>query len=350
MPDPVARPEKTPLIDVGIAARVASKLAAPGPLDRSYLLDGLEESISALVAEAEPLIAEQTGFAPPQPAVPVVLSRADWSVANIESMTALISPLLDRVSKRMGDRSVPLLMQLGYRAGLGAQLGAVLGFLSQRVLGQYDILKSHQNQVWFVGPNIVATEHRLGFVPRDFRLWIALHELTHRCQFEGNQWVRDHFLGLTGEMLESLDVDARTVLDRMLKSLKGGGDSEPMMIKLLNPAQLEIFNKLQAFMSVIEGHGNFVMDRVAEQTIPTARRMRAQLAGGAPSGPMAKLVGKLLGLDLKRAQYEQGQNFFNAVFAATGQSGVSSVFESAQALPTLEEVRAPELWLRRVAA
>jgi coenzyme F420 biosynthesis associated uncharacterized protein len=338
----------TDLVDVRVAARFAARFAAPGPLDRSYLLDGLDSSFVNLVGEAEPLIAEQTGFAPSRPAVPRVLSRAEWATSNIQSMLTLIDPLLDKVEKRIQEHRSPPAMRLAYRSALGAQIGSVLGFLSQRVLGQYDVLMGHEDEVWFVGPNIVVTERRFGFVPRDFRLWVALHELTHRFQFEANPWVRDYFLTSVNELLNAMEVDPRNLLERMVEALKRGNGSSALAVRLLSPEQIELFNRLQAFMSVIEGHANFVMDRVAEDRIPSQPRMRKELDGASPGGLLGKLIGKVLGLDLKKAQYREGQKFFNEVFEAGGLDAVRTCFNSSETLPTLDEVKAPEQWLQRI--
>lgn len=328
--------------------------AQPGSLDRSYLLEGLQESFEALTREAEPLIAEESGFISPHAAVPRVLGRQEWASNNVDSMLGLMSPLLGKFQQRLDDAPASPGAKFAYKAALGAQLGTVLGFLSQRVLGQYDIAMAHQNQVWFVGPNIVTMERRFGFLPRDFRLWIVLHELTHRSQFEANPWVRPHFLGMVNEMLQSMDMDAKTVADRMMSSFKstpkGSEDGAPMVFRMLEPAQMEIFNRLQAFMSVIEGHGNFVMDRVGEGRIPSQPRMSRALRGGGTVGsPLARLLAKVLGFELKKAQYVQGQLFFDAVYATAGSAGVKTVFDSVEALPTLEEVKSPERWLSRVA-
>ncbi len=305
------------LVDESIASRFAAMFAQPGSLDKSYLLDGLQESFEELTREAEPLIAEESGFESPHPAVARVLNRQDWATANVTSMLELMSPLLNKMQAKFDDANAFPGAKYAYKAALGAQLGTVLGFLSQRVLGQYDILVGHQNQVWFVGPNIVMMERRFGFLPRDFRLWIVLHEMTHRSQFEANPRLKD--------------------------------DTTPLVMRVLQPEQLEIFNRLQAFMSVIEGHGNFVMDRVGEGRIPSQPRMSQALRGGSSVGtPMAKLMAKVLGFELKKAQYVQGQLFFDAVYASAGSAGVKAVFHSAEAMPTLEEVKSPERWLSRV--
>ncbi|MCA1840460.1 MAG: zinc-dependent metalloprotease [Actinomycetota bacterium] len=336
------------LIDVAFAAKVAARFASQGPLDQSYLLDDLDADLSRLVAEAEPLIEAETGFVTGSPAVANVLSRSEWAAANVDSMLVLMAPLLEKVDAKVSSSPIGSVVKLAYRPALGAQMGTVLGFLSQRVLGQYDLLLGRHDHVWFVGPNMVLMERRFGFVPRDFRLWVVLHELTHRAQFEGNPWVRQYFIDSVSDLLSSLDMDAGTLLDRLIQALKSGEGSQPFGLRMLSEEQRAKFNDMQAFMSVIEGHGNFIMDSIAERIIPTQPRMRRVLRGGASSsGVMAKLIGKLLGLEMKRAQYEDGQRFFDKLLASAGQEAVNKVFTSAEYLPSLDEVKRPELWVKR---
>ncbi|MGH2770936.1 MAG: zinc-dependent metalloprotease, partial [Actinomycetota bacterium] len=231
-----------------------------------------------------------------------------------------------------------------------AQLGAVLGLLSHRVVGQYDALEAHADEVWFVGANVVMMERRFDFAPRDFRLWVAIHELTHRAQFLGSPWLREHFLASVEKLVGSLELEAYSLLERVAGVFRRREEGIPAGVRLLGPDQREQFNRLQAFMSVLEGHANFVMDRVGEGRIASLSRMRRMLRSGATSeGPLAKLLKKVLGLDLKRRQYEEGQRFFEAVFAARGAEGVRICFSSAEALPDLEEMRSPERWLARAA-
>jgi coenzyme F420 biosynthesis associated uncharacterized protein len=348
-------PERQPgaqLIDLTVASKVAAKIAAAGALEGSYLLDDLEANLAALVAEAESLVAEETQCGTLEPASALVLSRSAWADANIESMLVIIDPLLDKVEDRIGDRPGARLARLASGPALGVQLGTVLGFLSRHVLGQYDLIVGRPHEVWFVGPNLVQTERRFGFVPRDFRLWVALHELTHRAQFEGTPWLREHFLGMVRKLLGSLEVDARVLLTRAIEASRQSGQSEagPLPFRILEPGQRELFERLQAFMTVIEGHGNFVMDRIGQEVIPTQDRMRRTLRDvQSSSGPIARIVSKLLGLDLKRRQYEEGQHFFDRVFAKGGSEAVRSAFAAPEALPTMQEVRSPDAWLRRTA-
>ena len=343
-------PERQPgaqLIDLSIASKVAAKVAAAGALHGSYLLDDLESSLAVLVAEAEALVAEETQCGPLPPASALVLSRSEWADANIESMLVIIDPLLDKVEDRIGDRPGARLARLASGPALGVQLGTVLGFLSRHVLGQYDLIVGRPHEVWFVGPNLVQAERRFGFVPRDFRLWVALHELTHRAQFEGTPWLREHFLGMVRTLLGSLEVDARVLLSRALEASRQPGN-DPLPFRILEPGQRELFEQLQALMTVIEGHGNFVMDRIGQEVIPTQDRMRRTLRDvQSSSGPVARIVSKLLGLDLKRRQYEEGQHFFDRVFARGGSEAVRATFAAPEALPTMEEVRSPDTWLHR---
>jgi coenzyme F420 biosynthesis associated uncharacterized protein len=339
------------LVETAVAIRVARRLATD-PMEGSYLVQDLAGSFGEVVAEAEPFVAEEAGFGPPTPARARVLSRSDWAEANITSTVKLLTPLLERVEAKVPDAaqgSPAALARKAYGSFLGAQLGGVLGFVSQRVLGQYELDQSNAGDVWFVGPNIVLTERRFGFLPRDFQMWVATHELTHRAQFEGNPWLRGYFSGSVGELLSSLELQPLPLLERALRAVRSPEDaSAPVGLRLLDPHQRQIFDRLQALMSVVEGHGNFVMDRVGAEQIPTQARMRRTLSGASMDGPLGKILRRLLGLDLKKLQYEEGQRFFDAVFAAAGRDGVRAAFANPEALPTLDELRDPDHWLARV--
>lgn len=339
--------ETSDLVDLKMVARFASRLAAAGPLDSSYLLDDLDSHLEELVREAEPLVERETGFIVPRPARPRVLSRREWAEENVESMTSLMRPLLERVESRMAGNPAAGLARIAYRPMLGAQLGAVLGFLSQRVLGQFDLLAAAEDEVWFVGSNLVLMERRFGFIPRDFRLWVVLHELTHRAQFEGNPWLREHFLESVHGFLGDIDLDLGSFFPRLAEAIRSD-DGMPLGLRLLGPEHRARFDALQALMSLIEGHGNFVMDRIAEDLIPTAPRMRRTLrAGGLSRSPLARIIGKLLGLDMKKRQYEEGQVFCTEVFQQGGGEALALAFSSPSMLPTLKEIRAPQQWIDR---
>lgn len=336
--------EAADLIDVDLAKRFAKRVASAGQLEGSYLLHGIDEQMSKLIDEAAPLVDSETGFSPPGKASAVVLSRADWAAANIDSIVRLMDPLFHRISERMSQRAGSGFALRAYRPALGLQIAAVMGFISQRVLGQYDLMAG-KGEVWFVGPNLVVMERRFGFVPRDFRMWVALHEVTHRAQFEGNPWMAEHFLSSVKDLMESIPLDVGSLIERLAESVRGRADVPPA---LLGPKERKMFEDLQAFMSLIEGHANFVMDRVAADVIPTQPRMRRTMrTRAALEGPLAKFLRRLLGLDLKRMQYEEGQTFVDHISRLGGKEAVSACFSSKASLPTIEEIRSPDLWLAR---
>ncbi|MGH2811706.1 MAG: zinc-dependent metalloprotease [Actinomycetota bacterium] len=338
------RPET--LIDLDVAARFAARFASAGPLDGSYLLDEASRDLVRVVREADALVLEETGFEVNTPATCRVMNRREWAEANITGMAELMSPLLAKVEDRVAGGAVGSIVRAGYRPLLGLQLGTVLGIISHRVIGQYDSVRGITDEVWFVGPNVVLIEKRLGFVPKDFRLWVALHELTHRAQFRGNPWMRNHFLSRVEELITSIEIDPRSLLERLARAFREGDGAGPLAV--LDPAQRERFETLQAFMSVLEGHANFVMDRLAAGRIPTHPRMKRTLqARTALAGPVARILQRLIGLDLKRLQYQEGQKFFEAVHARGGDPAVRACFEP-HSLPTLAEVRDPEIWMARV--
>jgi coenzyme F420 biosynthesis associated uncharacterized protein len=347
-----SEPERRPgaqLVDLTVASKVAAKVAAAGALEGSYLLDDLEENLVTLIAEAEPLVADKTGCGDLPQATARVLSRGQWADANLESMLVLIDPLLHKVESKINEKPGARFARMASGPALGVQMGTVLGFLSRHVLGQYDLIVGGPHEVWFVGPNLVQAERRFGFVPRDFRLWVVLHELTHRAQFEGTRWLRAHFLGMINNLLGSLEVDARVLLSRAIDAARQPNNSDPFPFRILEPEQREVFEQLQAFMTVIEGHGNFVMDRIGTEVIPTQDRMRRTLRDvQSSSGPMQKFVSRLLGLELKRRQYEEGQRFFDEVSERGGSAAVRATFASPDALPTMEELRSAQAWLDRI--
>ncbi|MGH9195723.1 MAG: zinc-dependent metalloprotease [Acidimicrobiia bacterium] len=338
------------LVDVNLAKRVAARVASTGQLEGSYLLHGIDDQLSVLVGEAAPLVDEETGFSPPGKASAVVMSRADWAAANIDSIVGLMDPLFRRVSERMSERGGSGLVVRAYRPALAVQLAGVMGFIAQRVLGQYDLMAG-RGEVWFVGPNLVVMERRFGFVPRDFRMWVALHELTHRAQFEGNSWMAEHFLSSVKDLMEAIPLDVGSLVERLTESVRGRPHGNEGQLALLGPRERKMFEDLQAFMSLIEGHANFVMDRVAVDLIPTQPRMRRTMrARSAMEGPLAKFLRRILGLDLKRMQYEEGQNFVDHIMKVGGKASVTACFSSKESLPTIEEIREPDRWLARTGA
>ncbi|MGH2728383.1 MAG: zinc-dependent metalloprotease, partial [Actinomycetota bacterium] len=292
-----------------------------------------------------------TALQPDRPAgAPVVVDRAGWIAANVESFRGLLHPLAERFGNaRAGGR-------IG-RSAIGFQVGLLLGYLSQKVLGQYDLLLATggAGKVYFVGPNIVAAERRWKLRPEDFRLWIALHEVTHRTQFVAVPWLRDHVAGLIERYLSTAEIDAKRIREAIdsIRSLIAQGPQAwkraNVLTLFLTPAQREVVASMQSLMTVVEGHGNFVMDRVGAEHIETFADMKEALTAQRQHTSIAeRTLQKAMGLDMKYAQYTQGESFVAAVEASSGMSGVNLVWERAENLPTTDELNDPQAWLTRV--
>jgi coenzyme F420 biosynthesis associated uncharacterized protein len=371
---------------VSATATAADPAVAPGPVDwqlatRSarWLLDrnarppayGRAELVAMfeeLTAEAEDLVATHTGWRSPRGRARArVADRAEWVDANIASIRRLLGPTLARVEARRAEQPglPPALawtarpFATAGRSASGVQLGLVLAWLSSRVLGQYDLLVTNesadvQDLVYYVGPNVVAIETAHRFAPRQFRLWLALHEVTHRCQFTAVPWLRDYFVTLVDQGLEPLASDPHhfsAALRRVAEDLRAGRSplGEAGMLGLVaSPDQLEAIHRLQALMSVLEGHGDVTMDRAGEEAIPDVAHFRRVLhERRTRSGPQ-QLLNKLLGLDAKFRQYEQGEHFVRAVEEIAGVEAFEKVWRGPEWLPSLEELREPQRWVHRV--
>jgi coenzyme F420 biosynthesis associated uncharacterized protein len=241
----------------------------------------------------------------------------------------------------------------------------LLGWMSGRVLGQYDLLVvedpaeaslEDQDLVYYVGPNVLALEKRFAFPPKEFRLWLALHEVTHRAQFTGVPWLRPHYIDLVQQTLDSVDPDPKQLLDaiaRLVEELRKGRGALAdggLATLLASPQQRAVLDKVGGLMSLLEGHGDITMDRAGADRVPSAARFARVLRErrASASGP-TKLVQRLIGLEAKINQYAQGERFITEVERLGGGPGaLDPVWRGASWLPTLAEIREPEEWLARV--
>jgi coenzyme F420 biosynthesis associated uncharacterized protein len=347
-------------VDWGIAERVALRFAGSEPFANSYHAASLVPDFTELTAEAEELVAEETGLRSlAGPARARVVDRADWIRANLASFERLLRPLLDKVEgQAAGKGGLPLAMASKVS---GAQVGTLLGWMSGRVLGQYDLLvvddetADTQDIVYYVGPNLLSLEKRFGFPPREFRLWIALHECTHRAQFTGVPWMRDYFLGLVREAVAMVDPDPNRLLETLkgaLSTARGGRramEDGGLVHLLASPEQRVVLDRIGGLMSLLEGHGDVTMDRAAKGGVPSAERFSRVLRERRRStGGIAKVVQRLLGIEAKMAQYEAGERFIAAIETAGGRGAIDRCWARPEDLPTLAEIRAPERWLSRM--
>ncbi len=363
-PDADDRPRAPDPVDWGTARRIAVFVAGREPLSDSYLAASLDADFASLTSEAEMLVAEHTGLHAPGRATARVLDRHDWVDSNLTSMRALLDPLMQRFGAKLA-RSP--LAPVSRRVAAG-ELGALLGYLSQRVLGQYDLLvpdggtgedaasPASGDAVYYVGANILSLEKRFAFRPRDFRLWIAIHEVTHRAQFTGVPWMREYFLSLVRQAFELVDPDPRTVLravSNAVDEMRAGRnplDEGGLVALFASPEQRGVLGRVQALMSVLEGHGNVVMDDLGRLHVAGQERMSRVLQQRRKSGGLTSALHKMLGIEQKMRQYEIGEKFVRGVMAAGGPHAIDAVWESADNLPTQAELDEPASWLARVGA
>ena len=340
------------MISWGIARTIAVTLASR----TESVPNGVKPfNYRASVEEAFGPLAEFTGIRLPEGDRPVRLaSRAEWIDFNIEGFGVLLEPILKRAATGASD----LTWAFG-AATLTAQVGLLLGFLSARVLGQYDTgplvvgrespkKPGEPGEIFFLDGNIVSAARRLG-VPLDgLRLWIVLHETTHALQFEGYPWLRGHLAGLvedfTGPLAEKLG--AREAIRRFTENLRTGGRSLEL---IMTKRQRRAFDTLQATMSVIEGYSDYVMHHVGKKLVPGYEHLKSRMERSRMHRPAFETaIFRITGLDIKLEQYRLGEQFADAVAKRVGMEGLNRVWERAENMPTLEEIRDPGLWIARV--
>lgn len=345
-------------VDWAFAERIAVRVAGREPFAESYLYDSLAPDFEVATAQAEALVEAETGLhSAAGPARARVTDRAGWVRANLASFQRLLRPLLDSFGDRMATSPFsPVTTRLA-----GAELGMMLGWMSTRVLGQYDLLvieeenPLEQDLVYYVGPNVLALEKQYGFPPGEFRLWLALHEVTHRAQFTGVPWLREHFIGLVHQTLDAVETDPQRLFDA-LGQLAGAARSgrNPLadgglMGLLAGPEQRAVLDQVAGLMSLLEGHGDVTMDRAGAGHVPSAERFANALRQRrqSPRG-VARILQQLVGLEAKLEQYAEGEAFIEAVEAHGGQALLRRAWEDPTHLPSRDEIRAPQLWIDRL--
>ncbi|MFE2976800.1 zinc-dependent metalloprotease [Streptomyces sp. NPDC059258] len=363
------------MVDWNLAVATATRLVRPGP-------DISREEARAVVAElrrhakaSEEHVRLFTRMIPegtePEDTPVLVVDRPGWIKANVAGFRELLKPLLTKMeSRRTGGPGGAVLGAVGGKV-TGVELGMLLSFLASRVLGQYETfapatreLPASANgggRLLLVAPNIVHVERELDVEPHDFRLWVALHEETHRTQFTGVPWLRDHLRGEIQTFLDETDVDPMTFLERLreaAQSLSGGrpegeqgeSDTRSLVDIVQTPAQREVLGRLTAVMSLLEGHADYVMDGVGPDVVGSVSEIREKFqqrrAQGA--GRLDQALRKLLGLDAKLRQYKDGEKFVRSVVDEVGMDGFNRVWTSPNTLPTKAEIAKPADWVARV--
>jgi len=343
------------MIDWTLAARIAA-LVAGAPEQPP-----LRPDLVALSEESEKLVVAYTGLRPVQP-LPAAerVDRAEWARANVSSMRRLLDPVLEKVG---GAGPLGPAMRLAAGAVITAEVGVLLGFLAQRVLGQYELVllepaggagTRRPPRLLFVEPNLAAAVRAFDVDETEFVTWVALHEVTHAVQFGGVPWLQEHLAGLVGELMAGMEVrlDAvraarlpgRDDLRRLVDAVREGD----LVSLVARPEERAALDRLQAVMAVVEGHAEHVMDEVGAPLLPSLPKLRAALdrRRRSASAP-ARLLTRLLGLELKLRQYTLGKQFCDAVVREGGADALRRVWSGPDALPTLAELEDPLGWLER---
>jgi coenzyme F420 biosynthesis associated uncharacterized protein len=338
---------------VAVAGRGETEAVAP-PAD-----------LAAIAADAAVRVAAYTGLEPTQPLPPPeAIGRREWVRANVATMQRMLDPVLSRAGEGLGVLRPAVSLTASVIAT--TEVGMVLGFLAQRVLGQYELVMLEKApaddppRLLFVLPNLASAVRSLDAPEDEFLTWVTLHEVTHAVQFSGVDWLQGYLAGLVAELLRSaelrLDASGSTSSIRsrlpsraeLRRGLRAARDGDVIGI-FASPGERATLDRVQAVMAVIEGHAEHVMDAVAPELLPSLPRLRTALDRRRKSSRgLARLMGKLLGLELKMRQYEQGKIFVDAIAAAAGQEALMRVFSSPEALPTLAEVTDPEAWIARM--
>jgi coenzyme F420 biosynthesis associated uncharacterized protein len=312
------------------------------------------------VAATQRTLSDYTGLTAVEPIpAPETVSRADWAEVNVDTMSGMLDPVTDRLGKRFvgaGAFAGPLKIAAG--ATVAAEIGLVVGYMSQRVLGQYELslLETERPaRLLFVEPNLARAIRDLDVDSDSFLSWIVLHELTHVLQFSGVPWLRAHMGSLMKSYLATVEV-------RIERGSAGGLPSLPNPARLLESfregglvalvqtrEQRAIMERIQATMSVIEGYSEHVMDAVGSDVLPAYEGLRDAMERRRRSrSAPERVLQRLLGFEMKMRQYEQGKRFCDAVVAGHGIAVLNRVWESPESLPSAAELQSPDAWVARL--
>jgi coenzyme F420 biosynthesis associated uncharacterized protein len=338
------------VIDWSLTERIARMLA--GEPERGTPRPRLGE----VAAESERLVAAYAGLHAPTPLPePELLTRPEWVRANLRSLQPTLEPLTGRLGDGLGP-ATPIVRAVG-GALLAAELGVVIGYLSRRVLGQYELVildPKAPSRLLFVGPNIDELAAAFEADEDELLTWVALHEVTHALQFAGVPWLRDHLAGLLRELLASLEVSIdpsrllRLPSREDLRSLADAVAQGGLVELVTTTAQRETLDRVQATMAVLEGHAEHVMDSVGTELVPSLPKLRAAMdRRRASASAPARLLQRLLGLELKMRQYRLGKGFCDAVVEREGIEALNRVWDGPGVIPTLAELEDPGSWLAR---
>jgi coenzyme F420 biosynthesis associated uncharacterized protein len=342
-------------IDWDLAIATARRLAPSGPELEPGAAREAVAMLRGLAREAIAPVREVTGLVAPDTSPAVVVDRGAWIASNVEGMKTILGSW-ETLSERT-ENAPAVVRSLGSR-GTALQLGAVLAWLSTKVLGQFETFGAGPHQpgrLLLVAPTIVSVEQQLDVDPRDFRFWVCLHEETHRVQFGAVPWLGEHFAARIQALLEASDLSARESMERLVafvyalvRSLRSGSDVS-VIDALQTPEQKILFDELTGLMSLLEGHADVVMDDVGPAVVPSVRTIRERFSERREQvRGVDQIARRALGMDAKMRQYTDGAAFVRHVVDRVGMPGFNRVWTSPDHLPSRVEIHDPDAWMNRV--
>jgi coenzyme F420 biosynthesis associated uncharacterized protein len=346
------------MIDWDVATATGVRWARPGPQVSLADARKVVAELRRLAQEVAEPVRELTGLpGAADDGLVAVVDRPGWIRANVDGFRVVFDPLVEHLAER-GAAPPGVIASVGSRV-TGMQAGLILAYLAGRVLGQYELFlppdpgtpgtDAPAGRLTLVAPNIVMIERELGVDPGDFRRWVCLHEETHRTQFTSVAWLRPYVQQQMTDFLLASDLDPASILDRLRGAAEAVTGSGSLIEAIQSPRQREILDKLTSVMTLVEGHGDYVMDAVGPSVVPSVAQIRARFSARRGSGNrIEQAVRRILGIDLKMKQYEQGSRFVSAVVSEAGMETFNKVWTSPETLPTAAEIAEPALWLDRV--
>lgn len=370
-PETEAHGEAPGIVRWDLAAAAAARITPPGPKMSARAMQAAVASMRRHAEASVDHVHRITGLEAARDlrdSTVLVVDRAGWSRANAQTFQVLMEPAVEALRRRRPEQFGAAATALGGTA-TAMEMAAVLGFLSAKVLGQYDpyagLVSALAEQrhpggrLMLVAPNILTVERELNVEPEDFRLWVCLHEQTHRVQFAAAPWLRTHMVAQIDELADSLMGQAETLGARLTEAVRAlpgrvSGRAQPqaslgVVGLLMGPREREVLSHLTAVMSLLEGHANFVMDGVDASVVPTVKTIRRRFERRSElQGSLDRFVRRLLGMDAKMRQYSDGQRFVSAVVDIVGLERFNRIWEAPEHLPTEAEIHDPERWIERV--
>ena len=375
------------MIDWDVAVATGVRWARPGPQVSLAEARRAVAELHDLAAAVKEPVRRVTGLVSPEAAAPVaVVDRPGWIRANVDGFRVVLEPLAEHLRDRSGawPGSGSMLGSVGSRV-TGMQVGLILAYLAGRVLGQYELFlppdpaaaqangaqangaqanstpvngasAAPAGRLTLVAPNIVMVERELGVNSRDFRRWVCLHEETHRTQFTAVGWLRGYVQRQITDFLLASDLDPAAMLARMRAAadvvsgaVRGAEGGDSLIEAIQSPRQRETLDRLTAVMTLVEGHGDYVMDAAGPQVVPSADQIRARFTARRHSvGRIEQALRRILGIDLKMKQYAEGARFVRSVVGDVGMAEFNKVWTSPGTLPTRAEIASPRSWVNRV--